>query len=375
MTFSFERVRALVLIQGREFHRDFGTLFLNIIFPVLFVFGLILADLANPTLKFKIGVVDVAGDHASQQFVQALTSSPGMEVTTLSLDRATAALREGEVHVVVVVRDSGFARDAGRIELVSGPRYEPFSRLLLDAVRDRMGRDAHDARIFEYQVKSPPGEVRSEFSFTFPGLLALAMVQLGLFATAVPLLQARDRGTLRYLSLTPLTLGELLVGQVAIRACVAMVQVTAILVAGSFMLDLSAAQWAQVFAVSTLGIVLLVSIGYAIAGMAVNPQAGTAMILIINFAMLLGGNIFLDPRDSTAQYLIACVLPISYLSDMYRQVITGESGVWSAWVDVLAILGFSLLAVVVALRTFRFDTDHNAAPQRRRTASLIRQRS
>lgn len=373
MTFSFDRVRALVVLQAREFYRDFGTLFLNIIFPVLFVVGLIVSSLANPTLKFKIGVVEQVKDHASQQFVQALAASPGMEVKSLTRERAMTALRGGEVHAVFVVADSGFAQDKGRIELVVGPRYEPMSRVLLDSVRDRMARRIDPAaRIFDYTVRNPSEEVRSEFTFTFPGLLALAMVQLGLFATAVPLLQARDRGTLRYLSLTPLSLGEILVGQVAIRACVAFVQVTGILIAGSFMIDLTPAQWILVFAISALGVLLLVSIGYAIAGMAANPQSGTAIILILNFTMLVGGNIFMDPRDSTLQYAIATVIPISYLSDLYRQVIADETGVWAAWVDVVAILGFSALAIFVALRTFRFDTDSaSRAGKPRRGRSLF----
>lgn len=358
MTFSFARVRALIAVQAHEFYRDFGTIFLNLIFPVLFVFGLILSDLSNPTLKFKIGVVEQTQSQASQRFVQALTASPGIQVRSLTRERALVALKEGEVHVALVVANAGFAQDTGKVEVIVGPRYEPFSRVLLDSVRDRMAREAeHGQRVFDYSIKNPPEDLRSEFSFTFPGLLALAMVQLGLFATAVPLMQARDRGTLRYLSLTPLSLGEMLVGQVALRAGVALVQVAAILLAGSFMMTLTPWQWVLVFAISALGVVLLVSMGYAIAGMATSPQTGTAIILVLNFTMLMGGNIFMDPRESTLRYVVASAIPISYLSDLYRQVITGESGVWPAWLDLAAILGFSALAAFVALRTFRFDTN------------------
>lgn len=369
MNFSFKRVHAIAVIQAHEFRRDFGAVFLNIIFPLMFVCGLLISNLSNPTMKFKIGVIESAKEHASQAFVQSLASSPGMDVKSLTRDRALTALQQGEVHAVFDVSSSDFAHDKGRIELIVGPRFEPFSRLLLDAVRDRMNRETDpQVRAFDYSVKNPPGEVRSEFSFTFPGLLALAMVQLGLFATAVPLLQARDRGTLRYLSLTPLGIGEMLVGQVAVRACIGMVQVTVILIAGSFVMDLTPAQWALVFSISVLGIVLLVSIGYALAGMATNPQAGTAMILVINFTMLFGGNVLMDPRDSTLQYVIACFIPISYLSDLYRQVITGESGLWSAWIDVAAVVGFSVLAATLALRTFRFDTEQITRAGKRRPA-------
>ena len=358
MKISIKRVVALILTQFKELHRDFGTVFLNLIFPVMFVFGLIATDLANPTFAFKIGVVDERQEHGARDFVQTLTASPGMQIRTLSRKEVQAALKDGDVHAVFVVDDAGFAANRGKVEILVSPRFEAFSRILLDAVRDRMGREIDSqTRVFEYDVSNPDIEVRSELSFTFPGLLALAMVQLGLFATAVPLLQARDRGTLRYLSLSPLSMTEMLVGQLAVRVAIAMLQVALILIAGSTMLTISLTQWLQVFGISILGIVLLVSIGYAIAGMAKSLQGGTAMILFSNFIMLIGGNVFMDPTGSSVQYFVACAIPISYLADLYRQAISGETGLWPVWLDVFVILGATLVAVTIALRTFRFDTD------------------
>jgi ABC-2 type transport system permease protein len=358
MKISIKRISALVLTQFKELHRDFGTVFLNLIFPVMFVFGLIATDLAHPTIQFKIGVVDEHQTQGARDFVQALTASPGMQIRTLSRDATQAALKNGDVHAVFIVDDAGFSTDQGKLRILVSPRFEGISGILLDAVRDRMRRqvDTH-ARVFDYQVSNPDIAVRSDLSFTFPGLLALAMVQLGLFATAVPMLQARDRGTLRYLSLTPLSMTEMLAGQLAVRVAIALLQVSLILLAGSTMLTITLLQWLQVFGISILGILLLVSIGYAIAGMAKSQQGGTAAILFLNFTMLIGGNVFMDPTGSSVQYFAACVIPISYLADLYRQAISGETGLWPVWLDVLVVLGATLVALTLALRTFRFDTD------------------
>jgi ABC-2 type transport system permease protein len=279
----------------------------------------------------------------------------------LSQEGARAALKDGDVHAVFVIGNAGFADEHGKIQTIVSPRYEAFARILLDAVRDRMDRELNArTSAFEYDVRSPDVPVRSDFSFTFPGLLALALVQLGLFATAVPLLQARERGTLRYLSLTALTKGELLAGQFAMRVLLAVVQITLILLAGSTMLAISPMQWVQVFAISILGILLLVAMGYALAGMARNQQMGTAMILLTNFVLLMGSNVLMDPTGSTVRYAIACAIPVSYLADLYRQVISGESGMWPVWLDVVVIVGAAVLATAVALRTFKFDTDLRA---------------
>ena len=356
MKLSSTRIKAFVEIQLREFYRDFGTLFLNLIFPLLFTFAIIISNLMSPTFKFKIGVVDERQDQVAQVFVQTLASSPSMDVKSMALSRTTNALRNGDVHTVFVIPE-GSGEDLGDIELLVSPRYEEFSRILLDAARDRMNSEISDApRRFDYHVENPDIEVRSEFTFTFPGLLALAMVQLGLFATAVPLLHARDRGTLRYLSLTPLSVSEILAGQLFMRVIIALVQVVMILLAGSIMLTMSPQQWIAVLGISLLGILLLVSIGYAIAGTARSLQMGMSIILVANFSMLMGGNIFIDANSSTAQYVIACIIPISYLADLYRQVITEQTGLWPIWLDVAAILAYSLVAITIALKTFNFDT-------------------
>ncbi|WP_045739084.1 ABC transporter permease [Xanthomonas sp. MUS 060] len=358
MNARIRRITALAGIQAREFHRDFGTLFLNIIFPAIFVVAIIVTQMANPTLRFKIGVVETQRSEQNQAFVQRLAASPGLEVVSLSPARALPALTDGQVQMVLRIDDARFEQNAGDIKVLVGPRYEAFARILLESVRDRMRSERSSAvQAFSYALQAPDVAVRSQFSFTFPGLLVLALVQMGLFATAVPLLQARDRGTLRYLSLTPLSVADILIGQLAVRVVIALIQIVLILSVGSFVLELGLTQWSMVLGISLMGIVLMVGIGYAIAGLATNPQSGTALILICNFVMLMGGNVFLDARDSTLQYAIACAIPVSYLSDLYRQVITGESGVWPIWLDVLAILGFSVVAIAVAMRTFRFDND------------------
>lgn len=370
MNFSTTRVQAFILLQMREFFRDFGTVFLNLAFPLLFVFALIISDLSNPTFKFKIGLVDERQDHTAQNFVETLVASPGMEVKNISRGQVDHALKNGDVHtafIIPAVSDTSAAAASdstglGEIELVVSPRYEDFSRILLDAARDRMNQAAGvEPLLFDYRVHNPDSEVRSEFTFTFPGLLSLALVQLGLFATAVPLLQARDRGTLRYLSLTPLSVAEILAGQLSMRVVIALVQVLLILAAGSTVLELLPWQWFAVTGVALLGILLLVSIGYAIAGAVTSMQMGMAVILVANFTMLMGGNIFIDANASTAQYVIACLIPISFLSDMFRQVITEQNGLWPLWLDAVMILFYSAVAIVIALRTFNFDTVKRSA--------------
>jgi ABC-2 type transport system permease protein len=133
------------------------------------------------------------------------------------------------------------------------------------------------------------------------------------------------------------------------------------------LVPLGALQWLAVAGVSLLGVAMLVAIGYALAGLPRSLEAGMAMIMITNFVMMFGGNIFWDPQGSVALQVVAHLLPASYLADAYRQLIGGREGLWPLWVDLAAMLAWTALAVTFAVRTFSFDM----TPRARRAASAI----
>lgn len=372
MSISRSNIFALARCQLYEFSRDFGTIFLNLVFPLLFVLVLLLSDLSNPSFKLQIGIIDQAQTHSAQEFVQTLISNSGLEVTNIQLEEANNAIVSGDQHVVVVIKSAEFEANSGDIELIVGDRYKEFSKIMLDAVRDRMSAEIGADQIYTYNIVSPDQEVHSEFMFTFPGMLAFAMVQLGLFATAVPLLHARDRGTLIYLSLSPLSKIEMLLGQLIVRIFIAIFQLIMILAVGSLKLQLDLSNWVELLTVSILGATLMVSIGYAIAGVARSLQMGMAIILILNFSMLMGGNVFSDVRETTFQYIVACINPVSFLSDLYRQVITGLPGVWSIGTNVLIIFCWICIAVTISLLTFKFDMNDRAKKTKKNFATNMR---
>jgi ABC-2 type transport system permease protein len=360
LTFDFRRVQALLLLQWQELRRDRGTLFLNFVFPVLFIAGLYLQNLMNPALQFKFALIEDGPPEAAARFVQQFTGHPSVSVRAMRPAEADAALRDGSVHAILQLPAQGLEAPGQALQVRTTPRFEELTRILLDASGSRLSGAPPG---LPYTVAVQPQVVRSDLAYAYPGILAMALVQLGLFATAVPLLQARERGTLRYLLITPARASELLLSQVALRILVAGAQLLALLAAGQWLLGLGGIPWAALAGAAVLGVVMLVAIGYAIAGMAPSLQVGMSLVMVANFALLFGGNIFWDPNGSVMLTAVAHLVPLSYLSDLFRQLITGAKGMWPAWVDVAAILAWSTVAVVLAARTLRFDTVERRMPR------------
>jgi ABC-type multidrug transport system permease subunit len=67
------------------------------------------------------------------------------------------------------------------------------------------------------------------------------------------------------------------------------------------------------------------------------------------------GNVFWDPAGSDITLYLSYLIPLTYLSDMFRQVITGVTGLLPLWLDALIILGFSAVAVMFTGKTFKFN--------------------
>lgn len=170
--------------------------------------------------------------------------------------------------------------------------------LALDAARARLLLDESAARSSAYPVRLQTftRDTEMHFAFMFTGKLALAQLQPGLFPATTPLRNARGRGTLRRPLLSTLPVLKLLTNQVTVRVGLAMLQVVLLLALGAVLMALSLGTWQTVAGVALLGVAMFVSLGYALTGHQRRPESGLALIMILNFGMKFGGNIFWDPQ-------------------------------------------------------------------------------
>ena len=352
MNINSARISALIATQAKEFYRDFGSIFFSFAFPLFFIITLVVTNNSNPQYKFKLGVIDEYHNALTSELIQTLSENNSIQAATIDKEKAPKMLADGEIHALVKVPQEDFQSGAGRLELVVDQRYEEFSKMVIDAITFRM--KPTNARE-HYFVTRPSIAAKSEFSFIFPGMLAMALLQLGLFATATPILRARERGTLRHLLLTPLTATELIFAQISLRTIVAVIQVLFFLAVGTWVLDLSAFTWLAVLSVSILGAIMLISLGYLIAGIAPSQEFGMALIMLCNFGMLFGGNIFFNTADNHLLEMISYAIPVTYLADIYRQLISQSTGNLPLWLNLVAISVWTVAAIAIATRTFKFD--------------------
>jgi ABC-2 type transport system permease protein len=341
----------------RELWRDSLATFFSFAFPLLFLLLFGVTNVFREPTSFKIGVINTHS-RESQRLTRALESRRLVETQTLTMGEGLERLRDGRLSALLVFPESSRWQDQP-LRLVADPRWTAVAELALDGAQLELARQAGSVpSVWSHVVEPPPGRVTNDFNFIFPGLIAMALLQLGLFATATPLLRARDRGTLRHLSTTPMSRLGLLMSQVCLRFMIACLQLLLLIGAGTFIFRVDVlGSWLVLVTAAVLGAAMLVALGYGLAGVAPSLESGTLLIMLVNFLMLFLGQVFFNLGDVPVLGTVVRVIPLTYLSDLLRQSVLGTVGLLPAWADMAALCAWTMIGLVCALMTFRFDME------------------
>jgi ABC-2 type transport system permease protein len=199
----------------------------------------------------------------------------------------------------------------------------------------------------------------SAIDFLIPGILAMSLMQLGLFGTAPPLVSLRQDGVLRRLGATPLPRSSLLVSQVLMRLTIGIVQTGLIIGLGVAAFDMHVeGNWLALIGIVLLGALAFVGMGYLIAALARTVEAASGITSAVNFPMMFLSGIFF-PIASLASVpvlaIIIKILPLTYLGDALRQITVQGAPSFPLTVDVAVLAGWFIVCSLLAIRFFRWD--------------------
>lgn len=198
---------------------------------------------------------------------------------------------------------------------------------------------------------------------TFPAYYLLSMMGFAAIATAIfgyaPATAAlRELGILRRVRTTPLPTWQFLGSRLFVQALVILVNcaiLTVIAIAG-FNVRLSWQTLPAGIVILILMVAMYLAFGQLIASLA--PNQGTAMNVgrLVGFVLLFAGNIAF-PADALPHFLAVLLpwTPGSVTMDLMRPLfLQGDLGS-RAVLNVIALLGYIVVASVLSVRYFRWD--------------------
>jgi ABC-2 type transport system permease protein len=356
---------ALLIASIKMFVRNRAALFFSLVVPLLImlIFGVLNF---GGTTQVSLGIVDEAKTPASAALHSALDSTDAFEITDGVRQPELDELGEGHRDLVLLI-PAGFELKPATdptLQLVAftnaaKPQQAQVGGLLLNAVVSQVMLAAGQQGGPQgpvVRVQQLPGRDLGYIDFLVPGMLALTVMQLGLFSVSFGFVQLKRTGALRRLFATPTSPAYFLGAQVTSRLLIGLAQVLVLLGVGLWFGLQLVGSVPLLLAVSVLGSCIFLAMGFAVAGWAKNEDQAAPVANLLSLPMTFLSGVFF-PRDAMPDVLqrITEFLPLTYLSDALRKIANDGAGIGDIGGDLLGLVVWAVIAFVVAVRLFSWE--------------------
>ncbi|MBN1203241.1 MAG: ABC transporter permease [Anaerolineae bacterium] len=362
----------LYLASLREWWRDSTAMLWSMAFPVVIALAIGVIFSSGGKIFFRLGVVNEAGD-AGQPIVDSFKQNDAFQISEGSRQDELDALEEGRREGVVIISAETGAALSHHTLPVSDPADQVPLAVHIDpnatntqAVLNMVQQTliAIDARLtgtlplLSIQTESASAHHLRSADYMLPGVLALSLLLLGLYVTAMPLVSLREKEVLRRMGSTPLDRRTLLAAQVAFRLTVALIQSVVIICISIVVFDLPlvAANLPAVTGMVLLGAAAFITLGYFLSTLAKTEEA-VQVVIGLTFLLFVFLSGVLVPLWRIPGYVrpVVDIIPLTYLADALRQLMVDANPDHSLTTDVLVLVAWLAACTILALRFFRWE--------------------
>ena len=363
MSPGIRRTAAIAHKEILHIVRDVRVLYLALGLPVvmLLLFGY---GISTDVDHLKIAVVDRDHTRASRRLAEALVAG-GQFVVAARLedaDQVEPLFRRGRVQAALVIpRD--YARDLLRGEssgaqlLVDGADSSTATIALGDALgilQSLAGAGAVPVTSAAVRIRFNPA-MRSSYGIV-PGVIALILSMVSALLTALTVAREWERGSMEQLFATPVRRTEIIVGKLLPYAVLGMVQTLLVVTLGSWMFDVPIrGSLALLFLCSLLFQLAMLGLGLLISVATKSQLLSSQFSIMISMlpTTLLGGFMFPIANMPWPLRAISAAVPGRYYIVALRGVFLKGNGVVVLAPQLLALAGFAIAVLLVAVRRFR----------------------
>ena len=342
---DFTPLRELTLARVRSFVLEPEALFWTFGFPIMMALGLGIAFRERGTEAAAVGI---ERGSVAERYAPALDAAEGVDLTLLSPDSAAAALRKGDIAVLLTGRDTLVYRyDPARSESNA-------ARLTADDVVQR----AAGARPAVATIQDRDRRRGSRYiDWVLPGLIGMNLMSTGLWGMGFGIVQMRQKKQLKRMSSTPMRKRDFLLAQILARLVFIALEVPPVVLFA--WLAFGVTVQGSVVALSL--IVLLGAMAFAGLGLLASARTRTieglsgALNLVMFPMFVLSGVFFPASRYPDAIQPFIQALPLTALNDALRAVYNDGLG-FTAYAGEIAILAaWMVIGFLLTLRWFRWQ--------------------
>ncbi|HYM50530.1 MAG TPA: ABC transporter permease [Candidatus Limnocylindrales bacterium] len=312
----------------------------------------------GPAQHTKVEIVVLAHGADAAALLAAIRQVKTFDVTETTAAAAHQALSAGKTDMTITIPSTLTPDDAGRLAPVhlpiayragtSGEASLPVVAGVVDAFNQQL---LHQSPIVTLQSTAINARSYGAIDFLLPGVIAFNIIGSGLMIAAGTFANYKSTGVLRRLKATGITATTFVLAHATSSFVLGMSQVAVIVAVAillfSFHLDLAA-----LLAVTALGYIVFLALGFTIAGWIRDPQRASGVSQAVAFPL-----IFIALLTAGLPPTLAAVtkyLPVSYVTDAMRQIGEG-AGLGALHADLLWLIAWAAILLIAAGRAFRWD--------------------
>ena len=360
-------VIALYLAQAKESLRDRSFLLFVLLLPVMFgvFFGLVFAGNSGG-FTLQLGIANEDTGTAGAEIVKSLQTPEIAKTINLAIgtrDELLVKLDKADLHIVVVLPANlsqvVAARQPAEVEAFYDPTRQTSAAGLgtVNTLLNNINLQLSGApRLLTMSARTVQTNPVRNIDFYMAGMLGVALLWLGIFGVAQPLVTQREQQILRRFGVTAITRATMLTAEVGWRVSIGVIQAALFVIVGNLGFQVVVKNWLPFAGAVLLGTLVFVSLGYVIAGIARTSESAMGIAQLVNFpTMMLSGSIFPADMLPTLFKPVVTFLPLTYLSDLLRQTMVGAPAMNPMLLDFAVLGGWFVVLSVLAFKLWRWE--------------------
>ncbi len=193
--------------------------------------------------------------------------------------------------------------------------------------------------------------------YLIPGIIAMSIMQLGVFGVAFGFVSLKKRGIFRRLSVTPIRPRDFITAQVAMRVVITLVQIGVMIGVGIAFLHLHFIGSLLLMALlGLLGTTVFLGFGFAIAGISKSEDQVAPIANVISLPMMLLSGVFFSRTNLPGIVrVITDFIPLTPLADGMRSVAIDGATFGQVLPQIAGLAVWGIISCGVAVKLFRWE--------------------
>ena len=270
--------------------------------------------------------------------------------------------------VISIKKNTETASPAYFINLKSSDAVNPQNiqvlRSILTSIIDKMDKKLYPntptIAAINNNIEKIPGRIYRTIDFILPGQLGFSLLSAGVFGVAFLFFSLRQTLVLKRFFATPITRTYIVLGEGLSRVIFQLFTAIIILVVGYYFFHFTLVHgfltFIELLVLSFLGLLVFMSFGFVVSGVARNESAIPALANIVTLPQfLLTGTFF--PIDNFPDWLqpLCKILPLTHLNDAMRNIAFEGAHLTDCWKQ-LGILGiWAVVGYTLAIKVFKWE--------------------